>query len=30
MRFATMLVNYFEFVNISGGEFDWPIESIAS
>ena len=30
VRFATMPVNYFEFVNISGGEFDWPIETIAS
>ena len=30
VRFATMPVNYFEFVNISGGEFDWPIETKAS
>ena len=30
VQFASMPVNYFEFVNISGGEFDWPIETIAS
>ena len=29
VQFATMPVNYFEFVNISGGEFDWPIETKA-
>ena len=30
VQFATMPVYYFEFVNISGGEFDWPIETKAS